>query len=81
MCVEHVGKYYSKANYNKNKLQDKPKHDKASRIIQKFVQNQLQKCDKAFWVIQKFVRDWLYRPGSPIMKKAEARFYITASRQ
>jgi len=62
MCTKHAGKYYSKANYGKNKLQDK-KRDQASRVI------------------QKYVRDWLYMPGGPIMKKAETRFYITASRQ
>ncbi|CAG8711788.1 8639_t:CDS:1, partial [Funneliformis mosseae] len=30
MCMKHAGKYYSKANYYKNKLQDK-KHDQASQ--------------------------------------------------
>ncbi|CAG8624317.1 10946_t:CDS:1, partial [Funneliformis mosseae] len=36
MCMKYAGKYYNKANYHKNKLQDK-KCDQASWVIQKYV--------------------------------------------
>ncbi|RGB31554.1 hypothetical protein C1646_670822 [Rhizophagus diaphanus] len=77
MCTKHAGKYYSKANYYKIKLQLE-KWDQISQAIQEL---QDKKRDQAFQVIQEYVQNWLYRPGGPIMKNTEARFYITASRQ
>ena len=55
---------------------------KPARIIQYAWMNyQKRKRDQASRVIQEYVRNWLYRPGGPMMKRAEASFYNTASRQ
>jgi hypothetical protein len=52
------------------------------RIIQyAWKRYQKRKRDQAIQIIQEFVRDWLYRPGGPMMKKAESSFYTIASKQ
>ena len=53
-----------------------------ARIIQyAWKKYQERKRDQASRIIQEYIRDWLYRPGGPMMKKAEASFYTTASKQ
>lgn len=55
---------------------------KPARIIQyAWKRYQKRKCDQASRIIQEYVRDWLYRPGGPMMKKAETSFYTIASKQ
>ena len=52
------------------------------RIIQyAWKRYQKRKRDQASRIIQEYVRNWLYRPGGPMMKKAETSFYTIASKQ
>jgi hypothetical protein len=53
-----------------------------ARIIQyAWKRYQKRKRDQASRIIQEYVRNWLYRPGGPMMKKAETSFYTIASKQ
>ena len=53
-----------------------------ARIIQyAWKKYQKRKRDQASRIIQEYVRNWLYRPGGPMMKKAETSFYTIASKQ
>ena len=53
----------------------------AEKIQSAWRKYQERKCDQASQIIQEKVLEWLYRPGGPMMEKAKARFYGTASRQ
>ena len=53
-----------------------------ARIIQyAWKRYQKRKRDQASRIIQEYIRNWLYRPGGPMMKKAETSFYTIASKQ